>query len=239
MGNLRTLSVILLVTFICMSCDAQRLSARMPYSTLLNIAQIEEDATDVTSFKMKISSRLEGVPPEKIELILDVKDSPLHMIVDDRGNFDVPFNKALVAENPLLIANQPQGTLNISFSLKVPPFKEPKIENGRIKYKKLFEPLLELQRHVRKVDPTFGLMGNDQFALKILTEKPIKIVRESGSGDKKIRGSRTFIPKNGVVWLFMEAYMFKDDPTVEIPGKVTIQIKPVSFPLAQEIKSKY
>lgn len=211
----------------------------MPYRHLIKLAQGGSTDAEMSSFKLKISSSLESVRPEQIELLLDTKDFPTHLLVDDQGIFEVPYTKELFEENPMMVANQPRGTLNLALSLEVPPFNPPKVKDGQIKYKDLFEPLLELQNHVRKLDPTFGLMGKSQFALKIITDEPIRIHREMGTGAKSVKGSRTFRPINGIVYLFLEAYMFKDDPVVEIPGKVQIEIK--SFPpdVVEKIKADY
>ncbi len=223
--------------------------ASMPYRHLIRMAQGEKVDAEAKSYRMLISSNI-GVPPEKIELLLYTGDSPLHLIVDNKGNFEVPNTVSLFAENPMLVANQPKGTLNISFKLEVPPFQAPKIEDGKIRYTKLFEPVIEMQNQVRRVDPTFGLMGKDQFALVIRTEEPIKITRTTGAGEQAITGSRTYRPKKmkdskgveekkGVIVLIMEAYMFEDDPIVEIPGPVEMEIRPVSSRDAENFKSAY
>lgn len=241
MRNLKTHSIVLVCCLLGATLYAQdlRVNARLPYSNLVGMAQVDQNDPNLKSFKMNISSSLKGVPPEKIELILDTRAQPLHLIVNDKGVFEVPWSKDLLAENPFLIANQPKGTLNISFKMVVPPFNPPKIVGGKIKYKALFQPLIELQSHVRKVDPTFGFMGKDQFALKIITDSPIRIVRVSGSGDRQIMGARTYQPINGIIYLFMEPYMFSDDPIVEIPGKVKIEIKPFPAYVAEKIKADY
>jgi hypothetical protein len=219
-------------------CRAQDLAA-MPYRHLIKLAQGENGKSDAESYKMSISSTL-GVSPEKIELLLQTGPAPLHLIVDDKGFFEVPNTVTLFAQNPLLVANQPRGTLNISFKLEVPPFDPPKIENGRIKYTKLFEPVIKMQNEVRRVDPTFGLMGKDQFALVIKTVQPIKVNREMGGGDKKVTGSRTYRPIKGVIYMIMEAYMFEDDPMVEIPDKnVQMELQPVSAKDAERIKAAF
>jgi hypothetical protein len=223
--------------------------ASMPYRHLIKMAQGEKVDAEAKSYQMRISSNI-GVSPEEIELLLYTGETPLHLIVDDKGNFDVPNTVNLFAENPMLVANQPKGTLNISFKLEVPPFQAPKIEDGKIQYTKLFGPVIEMQNQVRRIDPTFGLMGKDQFALVIRTDQPIKIHRTSGEGDKAIKGTRTYHPKKvkdakggeekkGVIVLIMEAYMFEDDPVVEIPGKIDMEIKPVSSADAENYKSAY
>ena len=204
----------------------------MPYSHLLKIAQGDvNQKKDAETYKLKISST-KGIAPEKIQLVLQSREDPIHLIVDDQGYFEVPNNPALRAENPMLVANQPKGTLNITFTMKSPPFKPPQIKDGKIKYKDLFQPLLDVQNAVRKVDPTFGLMGKDQFALMIKTDKPIKVNRPLGV--------RTYRPdEEGIILLIMEAFYFKENADVEIPGKVEMKLIPVTAADAEKIKAAW
>lgn len=213
--------------------------ASIPYRHVLQMAQQGDDDKEKESYVMKISST-EGVPPEEILLVLDSQEDSRILIVDDKGRFEVPNSATLLAENPLLVSNQPRGTLNISFNLEVPPFDPPRIVDGKISYKGFFKPLIELQNHVRKVDPTFGLMGKDQFAYKVTTDQPIRITRQMGSGERQFTGTRTYRPdEDGVIFMIMEAYMLEDNPQVEIPGKVKIDIHPVTAKQAEEIKATY
>ena len=212
--------------------SAQEL-ASLPYHQLLKIAKGDAaQKPDAKTYKLRIAST-KGVPPEKIQLLLQNKDGPTPLIVDDKGYFEFPNSLELLAENPLLVTNQPRGTLNISFTMVAPPFKPPKIpKDGLIKYKDLFQPLLDVQNAVRNVQPTFGLMGNDQFALKIKTDKPIKV--------KRPLGVRTYRPnEDGVILLIMEAFYFEENADVEIPGKVEMELKPVSAADAAKIKAKW
>jgi hypothetical protein len=207
--------------------------ARLPYQQLLRIAQSDARAkSDATSYKLRIQSRNPKITPKDIELFLDVKDKPLVLVIDNDGFVEVPHNKELVDANPDLVANQPRGSLNIFVDLEVPRVSPPEIKDGKVAYQELFRPLVEIQAEMRKVDPTFGLSGQQQFVLEIETgEKPIKITRDLGS--------RTFRPNaRGKVYMIMEAYLYEENPQVEVPDGAKMNVLPASPEEIDEIRSR-
>lgn len=207
--------------------------ARLPYLQLLRIAQSDARAkSDATSYKLRIQSRNPKITPKDIELFLDVKDKPLVLVIDNDGFVEVPHNKELVDANPDLVANQPRGSLNIFVDLEVPRVSPPEIKDGKVAYQELFRPLVEIQAEMRKVDPTFGLSGQQQFVLEIETgEKPIKITRDLGS--------RTFRPNaRGKVYMIMEAYLYEENPQVEVPDGAKMNVLPASPEEIDEIRSR-
>jgi hypothetical protein len=207
--------------------------ARLPYQQLLRIAQSDARAkSDAASYKLRIQSRNPKITPKDIELFLDVKDKPLVLVIDNDGFVEVPHNKELVDANPDLVANQPRGSLNIFVDLEVPRVSPPEIKDGKVAYQELFRPLVEIQAEMRKVDPTFGLSGQQQFVLEIETgEKPIKITRDLGS--------RTFRPNaRGKVYMIMEAYLYEENPQVEVPDGAKMNVLPASPEEIDEIRSR-
>lgn len=207
--------------------------ARLPYAHLLRIAQSDARAkADAKSYKLRIQSRNANVTPKDIELFLDVKDAPLVLVVDNDGFVEVPHNEDLISKNPDLVANQPRGSLNIFVELEVPKVSPPQIKDGKVAYQELFRPLVEIQTEMRKVDPTFGLSGQQQFVLEIETgEEPIKITRAFGA--------RTYRPNSrGKVYMIMESYLYEENPEVEIPDKAKMNVLPASPEEIEEIRSR-
>jgi hypothetical protein len=206
--------------------------ARLPYQQLIKIAQSDARAEpNAKSYKLRIQSRNSAVKSEDIELFLDLKDKPLVVVVDDQGFLEVPHTKELLEANPDLIANQPRGTLNIFVDLEVPKVSPPKIVDGKVSYQELFRPLVEIQTEMRKVDPTFGLSGQ-QFVLEIETgEAPIKITRALGA--------RTFRPNSrGKVYMIMESYLYEENPQVEIPDDAKMNVLPATPEEIDDIRSR-
>ena len=81
------------------------------------------------------------------------------------------------------------------------------------------------------MDPTFGLSGQ-QFVLEIETgEEPIKITRALGS--------RTFRPNSrGKVYMIMESYLYEENPEVEIPNEVKMNVLPATEDEINDIRSR-
>lgn len=194
--------------------------ARLPYQQLIKIAQSDARSDpNADEYRLRIQSRNQAVQSGDIELFLNLEDGPLVLVVDNDGYVTVPYQKELLEANPDLIANQPKGSLNIYVDLEVPKVSPPEIKDGKVAYQELFRPLVEIQTEMRKVDPTFGLTGQ-QFVLELETgEEPIKITRDLGS--------RTFRPnEEGKVYMIMESYLYEENPMVEVPDDVKMNVLP-------------
>jgi len=207
--------------------------ARLPYQQLIKIAQSDKkNENDSKSYKLRIQSRIPTVKSSDIELVIDAKEGPIVLVVDNDGVVEVPNSLELYEENPDLVANQPRGSLNIFVDLSVPKVAPPKIEDGKVKYQELFRPLVTLQDEMKKVDPLFGLSGQQQFVLEIETgEEAIKITRAFGA--------RTYRPNTrGKVYMIMESYLYEENPEVEIPDKAKINVLPASPEEIDDIRSR-
>lgn len=208
--------------------------ARLPYQQLIKIARSDSgNKPDDAEYKLRIKSRIPTVKPGDIELFLDVEDKPLILVVDKDGFVEVPNTEELYEANPDLVSNQPKGSMNIFVDLAVPKVTPPKIgEDGKVEYRELFKPLVEIQNEMKKVDPTFGLTGRDQFILEIETgEEAIKITRAFGT--------RTYRPNSrGKVYMVMESYLYEENPEVEVPESIKMNVLPASPEEIQEIRSR-
>jgi len=206
--------------------------ARLPYRQLITIAQSDARAEpDAKSYKLRIQSRDTSVKSSDIELFLNLEEGPMVLVVDNDGFVEVPHREDLLEKNPELVANQPRGSLNIFVDLEIPKVPPPKIVDGKVEYRELFRPLVEIQNEMRKVDPTFGLTGQ-QFVLEIETgEAPIKITRTLGS--------RTFRPNSrGKVYMIMESYLYEENPEVEIPDDAKMNVLPANPEEIEDIRSR-
>lgn len=207
--------------------------ARLPYRQLIKIAQSDSRSKpEAESYRLRIQSRNSLVSSRDIELYLDVKDAPIILVVDYDGFVEVPHNRKLLDLNPDLVANQPRGTLNIFVDLELPKVDPPEIKEGKVEYRELFRPLMTIKDEMRKVDPMFGMTGQQQFVLEVETGgEPLKITRELGA--------RTFTPDDdGKVYMIMESYLFEENPIVSIPDDAKIQVLPKSPQEIEEIRSK-
>ena len=209
--------------------------AKIPYEALIKIAQ--SDATqpkDAEIYTLRISSKIGSVKPDKIELYLNRTAGPQVLKVDPNGFFSVPHNETLLKENPELVSNQPKGSLNLEVKLSLPKPELPEITDGRVRYKALFQPILNLNDSMRKMDPNFGRPGQQQFAIEITTgaEGWVRLQRQFGA--------RTLKPDAaGQVWITYEELLFEENPEIQImPTTAALSVRPVTAAQAAEIRSR-
>tara|TARA_R110002096_G_scaffold54841_11_gene141366 strand:- start:2300 stop:3067 length:768 start_codon:yes stop_codon:yes gene_type:complete len=207
--------------------------ARLPYRQLISIAQSDSSSKpEAESYKLNIKSRNTLVTSSDIELFLDLEKGPLVLVVDNDGFVEVPHTEALIEANPDLVANQPKGSLNIFVKLEIPLVEPAEIKDGKVAYQELFRPLIQIQKEMQKVDPTFGLTGQQQFILEVTTGgDPVKITRELGS--------RSFQPnEDGKVYMIMESYLYEENPEVQIPEGAELKVLPEKPENIEAIRSR-
>ena len=209
--------------------------ARIPYEALIKIAQ--SDATqpkDAKIYTLRISSKIGSVKPDKIELYLDREQGPQILKVDPNGFFSVPHDEILLKENPELVSNQPKGSLNLEVKLSLPKPELPEITDGRVRYKALFQPILNLNDSMRKMDPNFGRPGQQQFAIEVKTgaEGFVRLQRQFGA--------RTLKPDAaGQIWFVFDQILFDENPEIQVmPFDAEFAVRPVTAAQASEIRSR-
>ncbi|MGE9290471.1 MAG: tetratricopeptide repeat protein, partial [Puniceicoccales bacterium] len=93
--------------------------AVIPYRVFYEFANLdpgENYPIEYQSVSFRVSSQLEGVRPEDIELYIDSDAGRVPLEVRSDGIFDVPISQALFAENPGVVSNQPKESLNVQLS---------------------------------------------------------------------------------------------------------------------------
>ena len=207
--------------------------AKLPYQELIKIAQSDtSQAKDAQMYFLKIGSALEGVKPGDIKLVLEIPDLPMELPVTVDGFFQVPYSIDLYEKNPLLVANQPRGSLSISVKLALPEVEPPKVIDGKVRYKELFRPVVEMAQGMSRVDPNFGKDGQQQFALEIQSgTEPILV--------KRALGSRTIRPnKEGKIYMVLERMLYDENPEIAVPAKITVNVRPVTAAEAAAIRAQ-
>lgn len=207
--------------------------AQLPYRELVKIAQSDSSqpkAKDHLTFALVSRN---GVPLEQISLVLQLKKGGLALPIDDKGHFSVPFSDELLEENPLMVSNQPRGSLSLKFTLAVPEMgkiEPPKVIDGKVKYQAVFQSLVQFQQAMKKVDQRFGEEGAQQLAVQCVTGgKAITIHQKFGS--------RTLnAGDDGAVWLLYDARLFQENPDISVPEGTEFNLRPVDPAQVKEIK---
>jgi hypothetical protein len=69
----------------------------------------------------RITSRRAEVRPEQIEVIIEARSGAIRVPIAADGRAEFPLRPDLLAENPSVRSNQPQGTLSVTVSFELKP----------------------------------------------------------------------------------------------------------------------
>ena len=119
-------------------------NASLPYSVvhrMLNLDSKKGEDYPNPNALVTVSSDVPEVSPADIKLYIDSQSGRIPLEVSKDGTFLLPLSKNLLREDPMIVANQPKGTLNLNATVGV----EGKIrknsinpKEGKIRYSALF-----------------------------------------------------------------------------------------------------
>jgi len=113
------LSIIVAPLFSCVqhkeTLVAERENASLPYAALHRMASLAQ----TSGGKLIVRSKLPDVPPQAIEYTIESKNDTILLRVTQDGILDVPLSQTLLEENPLVVVNQPKGSLVIEGDFKM------------------------------------------------------------------------------------------------------------------------
>ncbi len=207
--------------------------AQLPYHELVKISQSDSSQPKGKDTLTFVLASNKGVSLDQITLTLQLKKGAVSLPIDSKGHFTIPFSDQLMEENPLMITNQPRGSLSLKFTVSVPglgKIDSPKVVEGKVKYQALFQSLLQFKEAMKKVDTKFGEDGGQQLAIQCVTGgKGVTIHQKFGTRTIKA-GS------DGMVWLLYDARMFAENPNISVPPGTEFNLRPVSPGKLKEIR---
>ncbi|MFK5921816.1 MAG: hypothetical protein QM496_06525 [Verrucomicrobiota bacterium] len=217
------------------SAEKQAAVAQLPYHELVKIAQSDSSQNKMEGQLTFVLASNNQVPLDQIVLTLQLKKGPLTLPLDDKGHFSLPFSESLMEENPLMVSNQPRGSLSLKFTLSVPEMgkvEPPKVVEGKVKYRQVFQSLVKFKQAMKKVDTRFGEDGNQQLAVQCVTGAGGLTVHLK-FGSRKLKAAA-----DGTVWLLYDERLFQEDPSISVPEGTEFFLRPVSPEKLKEIKKQ-
>lgn len=222
-----------------LSTASQAEIAKLSYHDLIKLARNGVPATETAialapSYRMLISST-QGADTGAIRLRLETKQGTVAVPVDGQGFFEVPVKKEWLEENPFLVSNQPKGSLQLRVMIPVPepsPDEIPKVVDGKVKYRALFDPVLKMTLKLRELDPAVGDPGGSEFAVELVVgESPVKVLRGLGA--------RTLPNWKGSVWMLFDPVLHQENPDIAVPEKVEVRLRLVPAEVAKKIRDSF
>jgi hypothetical protein len=193
-------SMIVAITLMAVaSAIAQKTEpSRMPYADMHRMITLNfrgmEGLTNQT-VTMKITSDLPQVGPEQIKLFVDAKSGKIPIPMNPDGTFSFPVRDDLLKENPMIVANQPKGTLNVAvvFTLRGTALDTKEVSKGRARYGDLFIVENAKARLLTELKP---LSANGYDFRKALAHSTVVELKAKGEG---MPPSLTIETTNGVM----------------------------------------
>jgi hypothetical protein len=99
----------------------------------------------------RIESRLADVKPTDIRIWIDAAAGRIEVPVDTQGRASFPLTEQLLAENPSVRSNQPQGSLQLQLSLEV----QLPAASG-IAYAEVWQSIIEAQDALAQLGPDYA-----------------------------------------------------------------------------------
>lgn len=80
----------------------------------------------------RVESKLPGVEPAAITIALLRRTGRVEVPVADDGTLELPVDAATLAENPLVVTNQPAGSLTLTVSIELPRPRSARLACGEV-----------------------------------------------------------------------------------------------------------
>ncbi len=199
--------------------------AQLPYHELVKIAQNDSSQPKTEDRLTFVLASRNKVPLTEIALTLELKQGVVPLPLNAEGQFSIPFSDTLMDENPLMVSNQPRGSLSLKFTVAVPELGKidpPMVVDGRVKYQDVFQSLLTFKQAMKKVDSQFGEKGDQQLAVQCLTKGGGVTIHKQFGSRKLTAGD------DNTVWLLYDARLFQENPDISVPEGTEFHLRPVN-----------
>lgn len=183
---------------------------KLPFATLDEVMQrtATVDRSKV-AVRIRITSKNASVKASAIALTIDSKTAgqiPVPIGPDGSvGSF--PRTDALRKENPLILTNQPKGTLalGVDMGIVVPP-------TDSFPYARLSEGLAEVNATIKKQSGVLGMfVGSVNRAIFVLNDPAGTVTINAKAGPRPLKADA-----EGKVALALDPALVKENPTVTV-----------------------
>lgn len=234
---MKTIAMLCVVTLAATSCKGQTTSdqAKLPYAAVYQAVTMQfEEIKSLTNRQARfiMSSSLPGVESKDISLYIDSKAGRIPLQLSADGTFSLPLRDDLRKENPLIVANQPKGTMNLTADItlrgKIDSEGQLLSKQHKARYRYLFsiETVLDqAYEHAVKALPEYEAergetMSSFEFKPTSPTNAPALI--HSAGGDIPVHPDQ-----GGVIRIEYDPKLAKENPWVTFPsdGKYRMETK--------------
>ena len=221
-------TILWLITLSFSTCSNSLLfaleNATLPYSVVHKMLTLGVDNTAGNSEKtpnFSLTSSLDGVGPEDIKIYINSNSGRILIPLNPDKSFTLPIKKSLIAEDPLIITNQPKGSMYIQAVIGV----ESKVlkssfqpQESKIRYSTLFV----LEKAKSQLINELNALEEKGYSMKDALSTPpiVEFTPKKGKGkptimiEAKEGPIRVFPNRNGEFILSYTPGLMKEDPWI-------------------------
>jgi hypothetical protein len=211
----RAIAFILLLPFAGRAESPQ--TARLPYRQLYEIQKLEGELSHTYTNLQAVlimQSTMTNVTSKNLDVYIDARSGKIPVKIGPVGDFMVPMNDDLLAQDAWLVTNQPRGTMKLDW---LAGFTGLNVTTNLLHYAQLMRPVRDcddLKQQMRRVFP--GLPQLTTTGLKLIfpaTPKKALAVIHSKAGDRKLMAN-----EQNEIFVPMASELFEEDPVISLSG---------------------
>lgn len=162
--------------------------AKVPYHNIYQMEKVQVEMGRVYTnlvVDLRMTPTLPNTKPGDLKVFIDSKSGKIPVAISAEGDFTVPMRDDLLAEDPLIIVNQPRGTMKLDWWVALTVGRP----TNPTRYATLMEPLKDceiVQGRMRETLPSAGRLKLTGLKLTFPSWAgiPAAVIR-SKSGDRK------------------------------------------------------
>ena len=191
--------------------------ATIPYQAVYEIATFGKTEVHDPSMKfcIRVQSTLPEVKPSDISFYIDSISGSIPLQIDNEGLFELPLRNDLLEENPILVTNQPKGTMSLDGCIRFLGNSENQPQE--ISYSALVMPATWMQKMRRgqaAADGQTGTFGISGIRIRIEESNEIPLVIHSKKEEISIQPN-----EDGICFIPFREVLLLENPMVTFPGK--------------------
>ncbi|MFC1891050.1 hypothetical protein ACFLZT_01490 [Thermodesulfobacteriota bacterium] len=191
--------------------------AIIPYQAVYDMATFGKSEVHDPNmiFCIRVQSTLPKVTPSDISFYIDSISGSIPLRIDNEGIFELPLRSDLLEENPILVTNQPKGTMSLEGCIR---FKgNSGSQPQEISYSALMMPATWMQKMQHS-----QAAANGQTKIPRISGINIRILESNGM-PLVIRSNKEEISlqpnENGICFIPFKEVLLLENPMVSFPGK--------------------
>ena len=190
--------------------------ATIPYQTVYEIATFGKSEVHDPNmvFCVRVQSTLPNIEPTDISFYIDSNSGSFPLQLDNEGIFELPLQSELLEENPVLVTNQPKGTMSLDGCLRILGNSEKQVQE--ISYSALMMPATWMQMLHSQGKANDGQANPPKISglnIRILDSNNMPLIIQSNNGAIELQpgeDGKCFVPFKEILLL--------ENPIITFPG---------------------